>query len=206
MVRSIEIRDMYNSTGEKHWEEPVQMPLMLTEKLLNELFQEHYPFLCRVSKNIVKDADTAKDIVQNFFLYCWEKKGNLKIQGPLKAYAYRSIFNASIKHQKQVRLVDYDSEYISQEADKIAYLQDADRYALKNERLQTLWAAIGQLPDKRKEIFLLSQQKGVTYGHIADQLNISVNTVKTQMKRALLFLRSECKWLVSILSWLLLIK
>ncbi|MDF2516336.1 MAG: hypothetical protein K0R59_1632 [Sphingobacterium sp.] len=205
-IKPIEIRDMHNSFVETHWEEPIQTPLLLTEKRLKELYHEHYPFLCQISLNIVKEVDTAKDIVQNFFLQCWERKSSMRIRGPFKAYAYRSIFNASVKHQKKIRLVDYDSEYIFQEADKIAYQSDTERHALENERFRVLWKAIEQLPDKRKEIFLLSQEKGMTYNQIADSLNISVNTVKTQIKRALVFLRSESKLLISVLGWLLLIK
>lgn len=205
-TKPIEIHDMHDSFVETHWKEPVQLQLLLSEKLLNELFQEHYSFLCQIAMNIVKDAETAKDIVQNFFLYCWEKKNKLKIQGPFKAYAYRAIYNASLNHQKRIKIVDYDSEYMSKEAEKIIYAQDLDRDILEHERDQKLWNMIDQMPDKRKEIFLLSQREGFTYNQIASRLDISVNTVKTQIKRAFVFLRSECKWLISLLIWLLLIK
>lgn len=205
-TKPIEIHDMHDSLVEKHREEPAQLQLLLSEKLLNELFQEHYYFLCRIAMNIVKDNEAAKDIVQNFFLYCWEKKSKLKIQGSFKNYAYRSICHASIKYQKRMVIIDYDSEYISKAAEKTVYTHDTDRYIFENERDQKLWDMIDQMPDKRKEIFLLSQRKGFTYNQIADNLNISVNTVKTQIKRAFVFLRTEGRWMISILSWLLLIK
>ncbi|MDR2271020.1 MAG: RNA polymerase sigma-70 factor [Sphingobacterium sp.] len=207
IIKPIEIHDMQNAFVEKDWEEPVQARLLLTEKLLDELFQEHYSFLCHVAMKIVKDSEAAKDIVQNFFLYCWEKRSSVKIQGSFRNYAYRSVRNASMNHLKRAIKVNYDSDYITNEAaENLTYQSDSERKILENERENKLWKVIDQLPDKRRTIFLLSQREGLTYGQIAENMDISVNTVKTQIKLAYVFLRTECRWIIGIISWLFLIK
>ena len=56
--------------------------------------------------------------------------------------------------------------------------------------LETLYrTALEQLPPKRREIFILSRQQGLSYPEIAQQLNLSVKTVEAQMTHALMFLR-----------------
>ncbi|OOG17955.1 hypothetical protein BWD42_11700 [Sphingobacterium sp. CZ-UAM] len=206
VVKPIEIRDMHNAFVKENWEEPVPVSLLLTEHLLDELFRDHYCFLCHIAVRVVKDPEAAKDIVQSFFLSCWEKKNSIRIQGSFKSYAYRSIKNLSINHLKRTDKVNYDSDYISEASESLAYQTDADRKILENERENGLWNAINQLPDKRKTIFLLSQKEGLTYHQIAENLDISVNTVKTQIKLAYIFLRKECQLLIGIIVFLFLIK
>ncbi|MNY67781.1 RNA polymerase sigma factor [compost metagenome] len=66
-------------------------------------------------------------------------------------------------------------------------------------RDQILWDIIGQMPAKRRHIFLLSNKDGLKYAEIATQLDISVNTVKTQIKLSYEFLRRECRSLIRII-------
>ncbi|MGE8426988.1 MAG: RNA polymerase sigma-70 factor [Sphingobacterium sp.] len=197
---------MQNAFVKEDWEEPVPVRLLLTETLLDEFFRDHYCFLCHIAVRIVKDSEAAKDIVQSFFLSCWEKKTSIQIQGSFKSYAYRSIRNLSINYLKRAGKVNYDSDYITEASESLACQTYADRKILENERENGLWKVINQLPDKRKAIFLLSQKEGLTYHQIAENLNISVNTVKTQIKLAYLFLRKECQLLISIIVFLFLIK
>lgn len=60
----------------------------------------------------------------------------------------------------------------------------------QNNKLNEL---VNLLPEKRKEIFLSVVVHGKSYAEIAETNGISVNTVKTQMKRAYAFLRSYRK-------------
>lgn len=201
MVKPMEI--MYNSLEEKENQHASEVPVILSEQLLNKFFDEHYSFLCQIAMNVIDDVEASKDIVQSFFLYCWEKKSGLKIQGNLKSYAYRSVRNSSLNYLKRMTKVNYDSEYIFTEAVKIPQDSEKERHAIEDRREKMLWDTIAQMPDKRKEIFLLSQREGLTYIQIAKNLDISVNTVKTHIKLAYVFLRSECKWLMIVIGWLL---
>jgi len=57
--------------------------------------------------------------------------------------------------------------------------------------METIEKLIDSLPDRRKEIFRLSRDKGLTYKEIALQLQISENTVDTQIRNVLDYLREE---------------
>jgi DNA-directed RNA polymerase specialized sigma24 family protein len=63
---------------------------------IEALFKEHYSFLCTVSYKVVEDEEVAKDIVQNFFLYCLDKIATIAVHASFKSYAFRAVRNASL--------------------------------------------------------------------------------------------------------------
>ena len=66
-----------------------------------------------------------------------------------------------------------------------------------NELKAEMWKALDALPDRRREVFLLSRRHELTYAEIAELLDISVKTVETQMGRALQFLEEQFPTLLS---------
>ncbi|WP_158639681.1 RNA polymerase sigma-70 factor [Arachidicoccus ginsenosidivorans] len=159
-------------------------------------FKMHYSFLCTIAYSIVEDQNASMDIVQEFFLYCWKKRDVIEITHTFKSYAVRAIRNASlnyIKKQNRVKLAQInDLELKADIADTEIDLNDEGKNA-------ALWKAVGQLPEKRKQIFLLSNIEGLKYQEIADKQGVSINTVKTQIRLALQYLRTECSWMINCL-------
>ncbi|MFB6454120.1 RNA polymerase sigma-70 factor [Chitinophaga sp. Hz27] len=166
-----------------------------------ELFRTHYSFLCATAYTVVKDESTAKDIVQDFFLYCWDKRFMIQITKNFKGYAIRAVRNACLNYQKRKGKIIFNDPSSFEEDD--IPLPESDK-ELEETRDAALWAAIGRLPIQRQRIFLLSNRDDLKYKDIADQLNISVNTVKTQIKLAYQFLRKECDWMIVFIILLLL--
>lgn len=203
---TISISTMINSFVESDTNQSSETCLDLTEDLLKQLFHENYSFFCHSAMKIVDDEEAAKDIVQDFFLYCWERKASIRIQGKFENYAYRAIRNASLNYQKRLKKVDYNSDLIRDAAEVLVHSSDADYKQGQEQREQALWRVIDLMPDKRKQVFLLSQSEGLTYLQIAETLDISINTVKTHIKLAYVFLRKECQWFVMVLGWLFFIK
>jgi len=162
-----------------------------------EQFKVHYELLCRTAFYIVLDADAARDIVQDFFMYCWNKREDILITHDFKNYALRSVRNASLRYlQKsgkvlldEIKIIEQISEYFP-----------GENIEEENKRNEALWTAVTQMPDQRRKVFLMSNQEGLKYKDIADKLGISVNTVKTQIKLALQFLRKECGWMLKLLT------
>lgn len=165
---------------------------------LEALFREHYQFLCTAAYYVIGDEEAAKDVVQDFFFYCWKKRDELTINNDFKNYAFRAIKNASLNYLKYARrtTLNPDLVYEAGAQEEVSASQAAEE---DNERNRALWAAVGRLPEQRRLIFLLSNEKELTYLQIAGQLNISVNTVKTQIRLAYQFLREECRWLVCLI-------
>ncbi|PTS97070.1 hypothetical protein DBR11_17860 [Pedobacter sp. HMWF019] len=165
---------------------------------IEPLFREHYSFLCSVAYEVVEDEETAKDIVQNFFLYCLDRIASLDIHGSFKSYAFRAVRNASLSYRKKSKKVDYNDDLLKQTGANLACVAEDDREENEIARDLVLWQIIGQMPEKRRHIFLLSNKEGLKYTEIAAQLDISVNTVKTHIKLSYEFLRRECRSLIRI--------
>lgn len=165
---------------------------------IEALFKEHYSFLCTVAYKVVEDEEVAKDIVQNFFLYCLDKIGTIAVHASFKSYAFRAVRNASLSYRKKSRKIDYNDELLLQTAAHLVSQPEQD--SLEYEaRDRVLWDIIGQMPEKRRHVFLLSNKEGLKYTEIAEQLDISVNTVKTHIKLSYEFLRRECQSLIRII-------
>lgn len=168
-----------------------------------EHFKMHYSYLCAAAFCIVEDENAARDIVQEFFLYCWRKRNTIKITHTFKSYAVRSVHNASLNYLKKANRTKLEEIHIIEACIKDFHLEENAEDDTKNN---ALWTAVSRLPEQRKRIFLLSNIDGLKYQEIADKLGISINTVKTQIRLALQFLRAECGWMVKVLILIISIK
>lgn len=165
-----------------------------------QLFKTHYNSLCRFAFSFIKDKDDAEDIVQELFVKLWSNSSKLEINTSIKAYLFRSVRNTCmnyLKHEKVKNLYFQNG----------SSTQVSEEYTdhLANEELSHLiHASIEELPEKRKEIFLLSRSEGLKYAEIAKQLSISIKTVETQMGLALKFLREQLKHYLPLFAFCLL--
>ncbi|SER01700.1 sigma-70 family RNA polymerase sigma factor [Pedobacter rhizosphaerae] len=166
---------------------------------IEEHFNEHYSFLCAAAYNVVEDEEVAKDIVQNFFMYCLDKISTIAVHTSFKSYAFRAVRNASLSYRKRAQKVDYNNELMLRASANMASYQERDTQEREAIRDRALWEIIEQMPERRKHIFLLSNKDGLKYTEIAAQLDISVNTVKTHIKLSYEFLRRECQQLIRMI-------
>ncbi|WP_157962886.1 RNA polymerase sigma-70 factor [Chitinophaga deserti] len=162
-----------------------------------EQFRQHYLLLCTVAYYIVEDNDAARDIVQDFFLYCWNKRNDISINYGFKSYAVRAVKNASLTYIQKSGKVKLDEMKVIERLSEYFPETEDDEEDLRHD---ALWAAVSRLPEQRRKIFLLSSQDGLRYKDIAGQLGISINTVKTQIKLALQYLRKECGWMIRLIA------
>ena len=152
---------------------------------LELLFKEHFDFLCLVALSILKDSSSSKDVVQDFFLSYWKNRRQIVLNISFKSYAIKSVKNLSFQVLRQIEKEQKSlKEFVPLEIeDDIPPLPTS-----QNIKLQEL---LNKLPEKRKQIFISYVIDGQSYAEIAESNGISINTVKTQMKRAYHFLRSE---------------
>jgi RNA polymerase sigma-70 factor (ECF subfamily) len=151
------------------------------------LFRMHYRDLCRYAMFLSLSADDAEDLVQDIFFRLWEGRQNIKFETSPKSYLFTSVKNRvlnELKHQK-VKLKYVQDEGISDAESELENDNHGDF------RLSLLRDAIAQLPEKRREIFVLNKIEGIKYKDIAEKLGISVKTVENQMGEALKFLRGR---------------
>jgi RNA polymerase sigma-70 factor, ECF subfamily len=163
------------------------------------LFKSYYDPLCKSVQVFVKHRYIAEEIVQDTFLTLWEEKDSLYIETSWRAFLFRCVHNNCINYLKSNRIQQNHSQAVQ---DEIKYhaeitLRNFSETALdmitRNELEAHLDNAIQNLPEQCREIFTLNRFQQLSYQEIAQKLNISINTVKTQMVRALDKLRNALK-------------
>ncbi len=153
----------------------------------NFFFKQHAESLFHYALGFVKLKEEAEDIVQNTFIYFWTHRDQIEYTGSVYAYLLRAVKNACIDYKLHEEVKSrYEREILAggQEAD----MDEGENFEELYARLQEVMNA---LPAKCREIFILGCVDGMSYKEIAEQLGISVNTVKTQMKVAYKKIKSE---------------
>lgn len=175
----------------------------MEEKLLKGIFDEHYHPLCFYASKYVKDMEDAKDIVQNAFVELWRRDMRFPSPAALKAYLYTSIHNACMNYIKQNEIHDQHHEYIRQNtevAEERNYVTDR----VESEVMWELMTAIDSLPEECQKVFKLSYMEGMDINEVAQRLDISTHTVKSQRAYAKKLLRERLKDLFPLLAYLFL--
>lgn len=163
------------------------------EKAFRSLFDYYYQDIYGYSISILKSKVLAEENVQEVFLKVWLHRENLNLEHSFKSFLFtiarNQAFNVLNKVANDVILKEeifYKSQKSHDQGDYS--IREADCKKLKKQ-------AIKQLPPKRKQIFKMSRKQGKTYEEISHELGISVNTVKSQMSKALetirLFLKAQ---------------
>lgn len=134
---------------------------------------------------ITQDSLAAQDIVQDFFVRFWEKREILSFYPSFTAYAFRSIYNASLNYLRDNKRFIYGYEVTIDLID--SDVEDEDLQELK----RLLMKAIDELPERCKKIFVMATLEKKKYTEVADILGISVNTVKVQVSKAYRMLKEK---------------
>ena len=168
-----------------------------------ELYRFYYGALCNYSSSIINETSVAEDIVQECLIMIWKSDLNFQNIKILSSYLYKSVYNNTLKYIRDKKVEDKRksewSSTLSETEDDIFYM------AAEEDVIRKLRAAIAILPDQRKTILQLSLE-GYSVQEIALQLEISINTVKTQKKRAYSFLKENLKQYFSLLLLLGILK
>jgi RNA polymerase sigma-70 factor (ECF subfamily) len=153
---------------------------------LKEVFHSYYPRLCYFAYKLVNSKSVAEDLVQDVFLNILGKQYDFKKEQALKAFLYQAVKNASLNALKKKNVKD-------RYADSIMPISSEEPQVLENliksEVYGNLHAALQSLPKGCRKVVRLSYFDGLKNDEISQMLNVSVNTVKTQKKRALQLLR-----------------
>ncbi|GAG28512.1 unnamed protein product, partial [marine sediment metagenome] len=170
----------------------------LDKTTFERLFKDEFKGLVLFAIQYVKDYEAAREIVQVAFIGLWDKRDQIDPSRQVKSYLSTTVRNRSLNYLRDNK--KFDTRLLTQEnLYPLASYEQADRLVEKElkERIQE---AISELPEKCREVFLLSRNEHLKYQAIADQLQISVKTVETQMSKALQHLRIRLKeYLVVVL-------
>lgn len=171
------------------------------KKAFEQLFVEWYDPLCRYAYGLLPDTDDAEDIVQKMFCKLWDQRSNLEIHTSVKSYLYRIVHNDCLNKIKQRKIRMEHHEYLAYTGQNT--VNNTDTRVISGELNRQIETAIENLPPRCREVFRLSRYEYLSYAEIARKLNITHNTVETQIVKALKILRKELKEYLPVLILLL---
>ena len=151
------------------------------------LFRANYDSLVYFVNGYVRRPEVAEEIVQDVFFNIWRSRRRWNPRGALNAYLFGAARNNSLKYLKKQKLVARIKEEVRDLA--VSPSQTPDREVEMRDFNRALRRAVDALPDRRRQIFLLSREQGLTYAQIAAVMDISINTVENQMVKAIKTLR-----------------
>lgn len=160
------------------------------ESVFRALFQPLVGYVAR----IVDSRAVAEELVQELFMTLWRRRATLEVTGgSLTAYLFASARNRGLAHIRRERVAarfrdrqELDARIA--EHDRARNLHD-DRADI--EIALAIADAVNALPERCREVFKLSRQRGLTYAEIAKELGISPKTVENHMARAFRTLRAR---------------
>jgi len=172
------------------------------EKEFELLFRTFFIPLCQFARKYTGDLDSAREITHDVFVTIWEKRQEINPEKQIKSYLFTSVYNRSMNYLRDKKKFNYNVELSElpltvDEPKKVEEMMDS---VVLNSRIQQ---ALQKLPEKCRQIFILSRFKEMKYAEIAQHLAISVKTVETQITKALKILREELKDYITLLIWFL---
>jgi RNA polymerase sigma-70 factor (ECF subfamily) len=150
------------------------------------LFETHFEDLMAFVYGYVRNQEISRDIVHDAFMALWRRREVLDTRLSPKAYLYKLSRNMSLNYLRHQRVIlTNEQSIITHEKDMRQEMDDYDR------SYELLAKFVNKLPEKQRAVLKMCFVEGKMYKEIAVDLGISVNTVKTHLKRAIQSLRSE---------------
>lgn len=175
------------------------------ESAYRYLYDHHYVLLCRFANDLLQDSFWAETIVEDTIFHIWEIRDNFDIQVSLRSYLLRAVRNRCLNHlQKESQKREIRFSRLTTEEQTVPEFAETPEHPLgvllEQELENEIIKAVDALPEECKLVFKKSRFEHKKNEDIASELNISVNTVKYHIKKALSSLRGELgHYLISIL-------
>ncbi len=154
-----------------------------------EFFFDNQPKVFRFLYRYTHDSDIAEDLTQETFINFWKAKERLDPQRPIKYFLFRIARNLALNYLMRTPHV---LRYSNDEDNSLIALAknpqlEYERYFLMDD----FQKAIDTLPERCRAIFILSRYHNLSYNEIAETLEISLQTVKNQINKAIAILRKK---------------
>lgn len=151
---------------------------------LRNLHDKYYYQLWLWASKYTHNETLSEELVSDCFIKLWERREYILIEKSIKSYLYLMLRNQMVSQlRKSKHMIVFTSDHLPDMPDEVT-INNLDLYS-------DLYRAILKIPEQRRKILELAVFDSLTYNEIAARLDISVNTVKTQMGRAYQFLKEE---------------
>lgn len=167
------------------------------KQVYKSVFDQYFMALKGFAKRFIEDDDACDDIVQDAFVGLYNKRSEIKDIKAIKGYLYSGVRNGCLNYLRNNKIKGSHHENI-QELSSSWY---SENYIIE-EVYAELYQAIKGLTRAQREVVVMSMN-GLSNPEIAEELDVSVNTIKTLKKRAYSELRSKLKGIHWVLLLLL---
>lgn len=162
------------------------------------VFRFWYEPLVHFAEEYISDLESARNIVQNIFMKLWEKHALVDPDSNLKSYLYMATRNACLSHLRHIKVENsYFEKAIKNNEDlQLNYeaLEELKMEQIDFSNLEKLIQdTIDSLPERCREVFLMSRYEEMKNKEIAEKLNISIKAVEANITRAITKLRENTR-------------
>lgn len=159
-----------------------------SEKAFGEVYEHFYAELRVFAYQIVNDREEAKDIVISSFTKLFQRCAYFSTYVNIRAFLYVTTRNACFNHLKYVsRKLRRDKAFMAIQDDETSI----DNAIFQSDLLKYIYTAVEQLPPRSREVFQMIFEQNLSPKQIAEKLNITVETVRSQKRYALNLLRDN---------------
>ncbi|MEP6765124.1 MAG: RNA polymerase sigma-70 factor [Gemmatimonadaceae bacterium] len=164
------------------------------EAAFEQIFRTYYSRLVSFACAKLDSQAVAEEMVQEVLLQIWSRREQWIVEQSLAAYLFRAVRNRVLNARRSIRLEVSYAAAASREIE-IETPESCDDRLRDAEIGAALAHALALLPERPRQVFVLSRRQGLSYAEIAEVLGIAVKTVEMHMGRALAQLR------VSLSEW-----
>lgn len=154
----------------------------------NVLFAYYYPQLCSYASRLLRNEEEAEDCIQNVLLYVWNCDRKFPHIEDLTYFLYRVSHNQAMMKLRHEKCKKHHHSKILKDGDDVS--DDMFAEIVRGELIRQLYDRIEELPEEQQKVIRLCIS-GLSNQEIADQLGVSINTVKTHKSRSFKFLRGR---------------
>ena len=156
-----------------------------------KIFRIYYKQLYFFCYSFLNQKEDAENLTQDVFVKLWVNRASLDCEKSFSGFLFTMTKNLTLNYiRKTIHQQIFVSQLLNNKPEDCC---QTEKQVSFNEAKSILNNLINQLPTKRKEIFSLSREKGLSHKEISKHLGISVHTVESQMSKALKFIRNGLK-------------
>lgn len=154
------------------------------------VYDRYYQSLCSYANRYVNDPEMVQDIVQDVLVKVWQQDNVFPVFEAFVTYLYKSVYINSLLYIRTRNKREQILQHVAEEMEKTDEQLLAD--IIMEEVVRQLYRCVEELPAERREVMRLSL-KGHSVSEIAEILDVSVSTVKTQRQRSFSYLKEKLK-------------
>ncbi|WP_342332591.1 sigma-70 family RNA polymerase sigma factor [Pedobacter sp. FW305-3-2-15-E-R2A2] len=167
------------------------------QNAFKEIYNRYNGLLFAYAFKRLQVKDEAKDVIQEVFIGLWENREHFILKTYLSGFLYKSVLNKILNIWKHKRVIRHHvlSQALQLDVDSV----ETDFLIREKDIAALVEKEIAAMPPRMREIYGLKYKQYLSVKQIATELNISENTVATQLQRASAHLKNKLGLLIFVI-------